>query len=143
MLEIYSRNFNQSMLRIFFLTVLLSLSGVPSAQYSSPTLVATAGGDAVINELDLDIAWSFGEAVILTLEGQQNILTNGFHQSDEICAGDFNFDGVINIGDLLVLLSDIGCTNNCIADLNNDVATGIGDLLIFLSIFGTSCYGSI
>jgi len=131
------------MLRLLiFFAGLFALKCV-NGQYATPTLLTTAGGDTVLTQLDLDIAWSFGEAVILTMDGQQNMLTNGFHQSDEFCAGDFNFDGVINIGDLLVLLADLGCMNNCIADLNNDVATGIGDLLIFLSVFGTSCYGSI
>lgn len=120
----------------------LSLSAV-NAQYSTPELISTTGGGAIVETLDLDIAWTMGESVILTLEGSANTLTNGFHQTDAFCAGDFNFDGFINTSDLLIFLTLFGCTENCLADLNNDTAVNTTDLLVFLSIFGTSCYGDI
>ncbi len=125
-------------------TVLFSLSlCVLTAQYATPELLSTTGGSAISEALDVDIAWTLGESIILTLEGSENTLTNGFHQTDAFCAGDFNFDGFINTSDLLIFLTLFGCTENCLADLNNDIAVNTTDLLIFLSIFGTSCYGSI
>lgn len=66
---------------------------------------------------------------------------NGVIESDESlpCSGDFNFDGVINIGDLLLLLADIGCTGDCIADINDNNAVNTSDLTSFLSVYGSNC----
>jgi hypothetical protein len=125
-------------------TAFFSLSIIVlTAQYATPELLSTSGGSAIVEALDMDIAWTMGESVILTLEGSANTLTTGFHQNDAFCAGDFNFDGTINSADLLIFLTLFGCSNNCLADLNNDAAVNTGDLLIFLTIFGTSCYGII
>jgi hypothetical protein len=55
------------------------------------------------------------------------------------CYGDFNNDGQIDVGDLLILLADFGCTSGCIADLNEDSVVNSGDLLGFLSVYGTIC----
>ena len=55
------------------------------------------------------------------------------------CPGDFNFDGVITVNDLLILLSDFGCAEGCISDLNEDGQVSVADLLSILSIFGTIC----
>jgi hypothetical protein len=128
--------------RLFILLLLILGVSVANAQYATPDVISTTGGSAVVQALDLDIAWTLGESVILTLEGSANVLTNGFHQSDAFCPGDFNFDGLINTADLLIFLSLFGCTNNCLADLNNDNTVNTTDLLAFLSIFGTNCYGN-
>lgn len=58
---------------------------------------------------------------------------------EEPCLGDFNGDGVINAGDLSILLGDFGCTGDCVADLNGDGQVNTEDLLIFLTVFGTIC----
>ncbi|MBL7942090.1 MAG: hypothetical protein JNM00_04955, partial [Flavobacteriales bacterium] len=56
------------------------------------------------------------------------------------CDGDFNFDGVVNITDLLLFMSGFGCTSGCgIYDLTEDGVVNISDLLIFMSVYGTSC----
>lgn len=55
------------------------------------------------------------------------------------CVGDFDNDGLVGAGDLLVLLADFGCSSNCSADLTGDDSTGISDLLVFLTVFGNSC----
>ena len=128
-------------MRIFYLVLLLCLSQQCYAQYATPEVLATAGGSAIIG--DMDLAWTFGEAVIVTMEGDTNFLTNGLHQTDEFCFGDFNFDGQISAPDLLTFLSQFGCQSNCLADLNSDDFVSTSDLLIFLSIYGTSCYGDV
>lgn len=85
------------------------------------------------------MSWTLGESVILTMEGAQNILTNGFHQTDEFCFGDFNFDGQINTSDLLYLLAEMGCTGNCVADMDGNGLVSTSDLLIFLALYGGNC----
>jgi hypothetical protein len=56
------------------------------------------------------------------------------------CAGDFNGDGFRNTTDLLLFLSNFGCTSGCAPyDLSGDDATNTQDLLSFLSVFGIPC----
>ncbi len=55
------------------------------------------------------------------------------------CPNDINLDGQVDVQDLLVILGEIGCSNNCSADLNNDGSVGSGDVLIFLPDYGTIC----
>lgn len=110
------------------------------AQSVNPQLLSTSGGDFAVSEADVFIAWSLGEVVILTLEGESAILTNGFHQPDRFCFGDFNSDGVINASDLSLFLSQFSCSSQCYADLNGDLTVNSTDLSIFLGVFGTLCF---
>ena len=55
------------------------------------------------------------------------------------CFGDFNNDGVIGIGDLLMLLGDFGCPEDCTHDMNGDGTVTTSDMLVMLSLFGNSC----
>ena len=55
------------------------------------------------------------------------------------CFGDFNNDGVIGIGDLLMLLGDFGCPADCNHDMNGDGSVTTSDMLVMLSLFGESC----
>ncbi|MGB1076071.1 MAG: choice-of-anchor B family protein [Flavobacteriales bacterium] len=57
------------------------------------------------------------------------------------CPGDFNFDGQISVDDLLVFLTDFGCTVGCDADFTGDSNVDVQDLLGFLAVFGDSCPG--
>jgi len=52
---------------------------------------------------------------------------------------DLTGDGQITVQDLLVLLSDFGCTENCIAELDGVPPVGAGDLLILLATVGNTC----
>jgi hypothetical protein len=76
-----------------------------------------------------------------TAEGIDNNCNSVIDPLEELpaCPGDFNDDGVRNVGDLLMLLSDFGCTGNCYADMNEDGTVNAGDFLVFLGIFGSSC----
>ena len=58
------------------------------------------------------------------------------------CPGDFDENGVISSGDLLILLAEFGCLSACETDLDGDDAVSISDLLNFLSLFGTTCDAS-
>ena len=55
------------------------------------------------------------------------------------CAGDFNGNYMVEVGDLLVLLSYFGCISGCEGDLNGVQAVGISDLLILLGSVGSPC----
>jgi hypothetical protein len=59
----------------------------------------------------------------------------------EPCFGDFNNDGFINTGDLLLLLPEIGTIPDgpSIYDMNGNGTIGADDLLDFLPVFGTEC----
>jgi hypothetical protein len=53
--------------------------------------------------------------------------------------GNLNNDCAVNIGDLLVFISQFPCSSNCGgSDFNNDGYTNIADLLFFTTTFGTS-----
>jgi hypothetical protein len=55
------------------------------------------------------------------------------------CKGDFDQDYLIEVDDLLALLTGFGCQAACEADLDSDGSVGIGDLLVLLSGMGTTC----
>ncbi len=66
---------------------------------------------------------------------------NGTIDPDEIliCVGDFNNDLVVGTQDLLQLLGEFGCQEDCSTNLDADPSINAGDLLAFLSAFGLIC----
>lgn len=56
-----------------------------------------------------------------------------------LCLGDLNLDGQIDVSDILILLTNFGCSNACIGDLDGDGQVTAADFLIMLSLFGTIC----
>lgn len=67
-------------MRIAFLSVLFMLFGVDGKTQSvSPEVVASSGN--YFENANASIAWTIGEPVIATYTGSQNILTQGFHQT--------------------------------------------------------------
>lgn len=62
------------------------------------------------------------------------VLTLSMH-----CTADVNQDGVIDLGDLAMLLSNFGCTSGCTVDLTGDGITDLSDLAAMLSAFGQPC----
>lgn len=59
--------------------------------------------------------------------------------AQEPCSGDYDLDGGVGSSDLLILLSQFGCTSGCTADLNGDDQVNVSDILLFLASFGTIC----
>jgi hypothetical protein len=51
-------------------------------------------------------------------------------------ATDFNGDGIINVDDLFILMSDYGCVSACTADNTGDGIVTIADLMYFIGAFG-------
>ena len=78
-----------------------------------------------------------------TAEGIDNncngIIDSGEEAPVEECYGDLNSDGQITVADLLLVLSEFGCTENCTTDVNGDGTVTVQDILELLTIFGSGC----
>jgi hypothetical protein len=55
------------------------------------------------------------------------------------CLNDVNSDGVIGVTDILLILSEFGCTFGCEADTTSDGSVNVSDLLSVLAEFGQAC----
>ena len=56
------------------------------------------------------------------------------------CPEDLDLDGLVSVGDLLMLLGEFGCTVDCgPPDINGDGLVGVSDVLAMLNVFGTPC----
>ncbi|MDG2363258.1 MAG: DUF4983 domain-containing protein, partial [Flavobacteriales bacterium] len=58
---------------------------------------------------------------------------------DCYCLNDVNGDGVIGVADILLILSEFGCTFGCAADTTSDGSVNVNDLLSILTVFGQVC----
>lgn len=58
-----------------------------------------------------------------------------------VCPEDVNGNGIVDVSDVLGVLSDYGCEGNCNAasDINGDDAVTVNDILLVLSAFGNPC----
>jgi len=43
------------------------------------------------------------------------------------------------VADLLIVLSEFGCTSDCTADVDGDGSVTVADVLLILSAFGSLC----
>jgi len=50
-----------------------------------------------------------------------------------------NNDGSVTVADILLLLGNFGCEENCEVDINEDGATNVQDILLLLAAFGNDC----
>lgn len=55
------------------------------------------------------------------------------------CPLDFDGNGSVGNGDLLLLLTEYGCQEGCEYDADGDGTTGVGDLLELLNAYGLPC----
>jgi len=58
--------------------------------------------------------------------------------SNPSCGADLNFDGVVNINDIVILLQFFG-QESLGGDANGDGFTDLLDLVLVLELFGTAC----
>lgn len=85
--------------------------------------------------------WQLGQGN-LTMTAMWNgeaMCTVTHHISVSPLEGDFNEDGTLGNADVLALLANLGCQQDCHADLNNNGIVGTSDLLLLLTLFGSSC----
>ena len=70
-------------------------------------------------------------------------LTGGFwaaaNDTYAPCPGDLNGDGVVDLTDLAILLSDFDCTGGCAGDVDADGDADLTDLAILLANFDAPC----
>ena len=61
--------------------------------------------------------------------------------SCSLCPADLNGNGAIEVADVLMVLSDFGCSTGCnsLTDLDGDGSITVNDVLMVLSAFGESC----
>ena len=74
-----------------------------------------------------------------TCDGAFVNVSNGDGIYDSYCSEDLNGDGIIAVQDLLLVLSEFGCSSLCENDINEDGYIGVQDLLQLLSEFGNIC----
>ena len=55
------------------------------------------------------------------------------------CVGDFDFDAMVGVSDLLLLPKNFACTSTCSGDLDGDGTVTADDFMLFLGMFGTLC----
>ena len=55
------------------------------------------------------------------------------------CPGDVDGDGVHGATDILVILSEFGCTAGCAWDITGDGSVSTNDILALLALYGESC----
>ena len=58
---------------------------------------------------------------------------------NDTCLVDVNDNGVVDVGDVLLVLSGFSCTSNCEYDVNGDDIISVADILLLLSSFGDPC----
>lgn len=115
---------------------------VASAQVDLEREVIASGGTEY-EGASLILTSTVGEVAVMSNFTAGLQLTEGYQQyfPDAVltCLGDFNFDGVIDTLDLLIMLGSFGCESSCLVDMNGDDETNTLDLLAFLGVFGTAC----
>jgi hypothetical protein len=60
-------------------------------------------------------------------------------EGNDLCPADVNDNGVIDVGDVLLVLSDFSCPENCENDITGDDMISVADILNLLSSFGELC----
>lgn len=55
------------------------------------------------------------------------------------CTVDFNLNGIVDVADLVVLLGEFGCSEDCMANIDGIEGVYASDISLFLQFFGSSC----
>jgi hypothetical protein len=103
--------------------------------------VISCMGHSFVNA-NVQVDFTLGETAIQTFSMNGIVVTQGFHQPlpSVFCLGDFDFNGIINVADLLIFVSNYGCQVNCgDPDLDGNGSVNVGDLLLFIGVYGSTC----
>ena len=57
----------------------------------------------------------------------------------DTCVGDIVINGIIDVVDVMMMLSQYGCIENCEADITGDGAVTTNDVLAIIALFGIPC----
>jgi hypothetical protein len=80
-----------------------------------------------------------GVSVPVDIAGDWSEIVIEFCLESNDCPFDLDGNGNVGNGDLLLFLTDYGCTASCQYDLNSDGATDVNDLLTLLNVWGLPC----
>ena len=100
-------------------------------------------GDGVCDQLEVegcqdDTACNYDSAA--TDPGACFYADPGFNcDGTSLCVEDLNDNNAVEVGDVLLVLADFGCTESCSADLTGDGFVTVDDVLVLLSAFGSEC----
>lgn len=97
-----------------------------------------AGGDGMPYGGDVQMTVD-GVDIPVDIAGDWSELTIEFCLETNDCPFDLDGNGNVGNGDLLLFLTDYGCTASCQYDLNGDGATDVNDLLTLLNVWGLPC----
>ena len=100
-------------------------------------------GDGVCNQLEVagcqdNTACNYDEAA--TDPGTCFYPDEGYNcDGSPLCLEDLNANGAIDVGDVLLVLSEFGCQSDCSADVTGDGFVVVDDVLVVLAVFGVVC----
>lgn len=99
--------------------------------------ITAFGGQSIV------LRWHFNtfDGIANSYRGWQidgvKITVTGLHcDSPNICQGDITGDGVVDVSDMLAVLSAWGACEGCSADMNDDGVVDVSDLLAVLASWG-------
>jgi hypothetical protein len=112
------------------------LDGNNTSSLSGEAILATLTLEGLVsNGLTVDLNITFGDDVACGA-----VFSEVFSAPIACyCLNDANVDGSINVGDILLVLAEFGCTAGCTADVTSDGNVNVSDLLSILSEFGQPC----
>jgi len=98
-----------------------------------------SGGDEMLDVTSL----TSGNTYYLRVDapaGHEGLFMIDVDEVPADCPGDFDDNGAVNVGDLLIFNGAFGCPSSCgEPDLDGNGVVNVGDLLLFNSLFGTVC----
>ena len=100
-------------------------------------------GDGVCDQLEVagcqdDTACNYDEEA--TDPGTCFYPDEGYNcDGSPLCLEDLNVNGAIDVGDVLMVLSEFGCQSECTADVTGDGLVVVDDILVVLAVFGVVC----
>jgi hypothetical protein len=106
---------------------------------------SSISGEAILATLTLELLVSDGLPVDLIVTFPEDVACGAsfpeLFSAPEACycLNDANVDGIVNVGDILLVLAEFGCGSGCTADVTNDGNVNVSDLLSILSEFGQAC----
>jgi hypothetical protein len=98
------------------------------------------GGLTGLDECQPDCAGVLGGSAYLDFCDECVGGTTGIEPCPAPCLVDFNNNGLVEFGDLSILLTEFGCPSGCEYDVNGDGAVDFSDLSIFLSLYNGVCF---
>jgi hypothetical protein len=111
-------------------------AGSINVSQASPNFgYAAIGADVSSMSVDISYAVTPGDFVLAISSFELDRSVEGWS-----CPGDLDRDGVVNLGDIAIMLTAYGeCDSDSPADMNGDRCVNVTDLGMLLAVFGAGC----